>query len=171
MAAADPDRTPTAISYRHAMAQFATGVCVVGTVDGGIRYGMTVNSLASVSLDPLLLMFGCERDASLHAPLMAAGVWTVSVLGAQQRPIAEWFAKRGQPGVDQYDGQVVRAGDVTGAPIIEAALAWFECRTWRTHDGGDHTIVVGEVLDLGCSEGDAAGLTYFRGRYGSIAGE
>jgi flavin reductase (DIM6/NTAB) family NADH-FMN oxidoreductase RutF len=153
------------------MAQFATGVSVVGTVDDGIRYGMTVNSLASLSLEPLLLMFGCERDASLHAPLMAVGVWSVSVLTAQQRPVAEWFAKRGRPGVDQYDGQHARAGDVTGAPIIDGALAWFECRTWRTYEGGDHTIVVGEVLDLGCRDGDAAGLTYFRGGYGSTAGD
>ena len=153
------------------MARFATGVCVVGTVDDGVRYGMTVNSLASLSLEPLLLMIGCELDASLHAPLMESGLWSVSVLGAHQRPVAEWFAKRGRGGVDQYDDQRVHAGGVTGAPILDGALAWFECRTWRTYDGGDHTIVVGEVLDLGCTDSDAAGLTYFHGGYGSTARE
>jgi len=171
VSAAESDPTPSALSYRHAMARFATGVCVVGTEHAGVRYGMTVNSLASLSLEPLLVMFGCERDASLHAPLMASGVWSVSVLSARQRPVAEWFAKRGQRGVDQYDGQAARAGNVTGAPVLDGSLAWFECQTWRTYEGGDHTIVVGEVVDLGCSDEAADALTYFRGAYGSTGGE
>ena len=151
------------------MSRFATGVCVVGTERDGIRYGMTVNSLASLSLQPLLLMFGCERDASLHEPLLASGAWAVSVLSAEQRPIAEWFAKRGQRGIDQFESFPVRPGPATGAPLLDGALATFECRTWRTYDGGDHTIVVGEVVAAGCDD-DGEALTYFRSAYGTTSG-
>ena len=148
------------------MARYATGVSVVATVHDGVRYGMTVNSLTSVSLDPLLMLFCCERDASLHAPLLASGTWAVSVLSAEQQDVAAWFATRGRPGVDQFDGQRAHPGAATGAPVFEGALAWFECRTWATYDGGDHTIVVGELLDLGCGP-DTPGLLYFRSAYAS----
>ena len=150
------------------MSRYATGVSVVATSYDGVRYGMTVNSLTSVSLEPTLMLFCCELDASLHQPVLATGVWAVSVLPATQADVASWFATRGRPGVDQFTGQTAQPGPVTGAPILEGALAWFECRTWATYDGGDHTIVVGEVLDMGCGE-DRPGLLYFRSSYGATA--
>jgi flavin reductase (DIM6/NTAB) family NADH-FMN oxidoreductase RutF len=150
------------------MSRYATGVSVVATLHEGVRYGMTVNSLTSVSLDPTLMLFCCELDASLHEPLLAAGSWAVSVLSARQQETATWFATRGRPGVDQFNGQSARPGALTGAPVLDGAVAWFECRTWATYDGGDHTIVVGEVLDLGCSD-EGPGLLYFRGAYGVTA--
>jgi flavin reductase (DIM6/NTAB) family NADH-FMN oxidoreductase RutF len=146
------------------MARFATGVSVVATTHDGVRYGMTVNSLTSVSLEPTLVLFCCERDASLHDPLLSSGAWAVSVLSAGQQDAAAWFATRGLAGVDQFEGQNARAGHLTGAPLLNDALAWFECRTWASYDGGDHTIVVGEVLDLGCGD-EAPALLYFRSRY------
>jgi len=155
-------------AYRHAMSRYATGVSVVATVHEGVRYGMTVNSLTSVSLEPTLMLFCCERDASLHEPVLAAGVWAVTVLPATQQDVASWFATRGRPGVDQFTGQTAEPGRATGAPILDGALAWFECRTWATYDGGDHTIVVGEVLDMGCGE-DTPALLYFRSSYGATA--
>ena len=168
MQAAQPSRRFDPHAYRHAIARYATGVSVVATVHEGVRYGMTVNSLTSVSLEPTLMLFCCERDASLHDPVLASGSWAVSVLPAEQQDVAAWFATRGRPGVDQFNGQTASPGGVTGAPVLAGALAWFECRTWATYDGGDHTIVVGEVLDLGCGE-DAPGLLYFRGAYAATA--
>ena len=146
------------------MSRYATGVSVVATTYDGVRYGMTVNSLTSVSLEPTLVLFCCEHDASLHEPLIASGSWAVSVLSAAQQESASWFATRGRPGVDQFNGQAAHEGALTGAPVLDGALAWFECRTWATYDGGDHTIVVGEVLDLGCGDDDA-GLLYHRSKY------
>ena len=150
------------------MARYATGVSVVATLHDGVRYGMTVNSLTSVSLDPLLTLFCCERDASLHGPVLASGTWAVSVLSAAQQDVAAWFATRGRPGVDQFEGQAAHPGAATGSPVLDGALAWFECRTWATYDGGDHTIVVGELLDLGCGD-ERPGLLYFRSAYSSTA--
>src|SRR5437763_220022 len=146
------------------MARYATGVSVVAVSHDGVRYGMTVNSLASVSLEPLLMLFCCERDSSLHEPLLAAGTWAVSVLSAAQQDQAAWFATRGRPGIDQFEGRTARAGAATGAPILDGALATFECRTWATYDGGDHTIVVGEVVDLQCGDDEPA-LLYHRSKY------
>ena len=169
MPEAEPAKRFDPHDFRHAMARYATGVSVVATVHDGVRYGMTVNSLTSVSLDPVLMLFCCERDASLHGPVLTSGTWAVSVLSAAQQDIASWFATRGRPGVDQFEGQVAEPGGATGAPVLAGALAWFECRTWATYDGGDHTIVVGELLDLGCGR-DEQGLLYFRSAYSSTAG-
>jgi flavin reductase (DIM6/NTAB) family NADH-FMN oxidoreductase RutF len=154
--------------YRHAVGRFATGVTVVGASWEGVRYGMTVNSFTSVSLDPLLVLFCCERDASLHDPLLSSGSWGVSVLAADQQEDAAWFATRGGPGVDQFTDRSTRRGPVTGSPLLREGLAWMECRTWATYDGGDHTIVVGEVVHLALGE-DAPPLLYFRSAYRTVA--
>ena len=168
MTEAVPSSPLTPGDFRHTVARFATGVTVVGTVDNGVRYGMTVNSLTSVSLDPLLVLFCCERDASLYEPVLRAGCWGVSVLGVDQQDDAAWFAKRGGAGIDQFDGRAVTAGPATGAPLLDHSLAWLECRTWATYDGGDHTIIVGEVVDLALGDIDRP-LLYFRSDYHTTA--
>jgi len=150
------------------VSRFSTGITVVSTAHDGVRYGMTVNSFTSVSLDPVLVLFCCERDSSLHDPLLASGVWGVSVLAASQQAVSQWFATRGKPGVDQFDEWSCRAGEVTGSPLIDGALAWFECRTWGIYDGGDHTIVVGEVVDLGAGDDDGPPLLWDRGTYRTL---
>src|SRR5436305_4596528 len=147
------------------MSRLASGVTVVSVVADGRFHGMTVNSLTSVSLDPLLVLLCCERDASLHEPLMATGAWAVSILTAEQAEVSRWFATRERREVDQFADLDVRPGDHTGAPILRQALAWIECRTWATYDGGDHTIVVGEVLALDIARDDAP-LIYVRSDYG-----
>ena len=160
----------TAPAFRHVMSRLAGGVTVVATVDGdGVAHGMTVNALTSVSLDPVLVLFCCERDASLHAPVLASGRWTVSMLTAEQEKLARWFATRERRGTDQFAGLATRPGAHTGVPILVESLAWLECRTWATYDGGDHTIVVGEVLDLGLGADDVDPLLYFASDYRTLS--
>jgi flavin reductase (DIM6/NTAB) family NADH-FMN oxidoreductase RutF len=156
------------VAFRHVVGRFATGVTVVTTVADGRAHGMTVNSFTSVSLDPLLVLFCCEHDAALHAPVLAAGAWAVSVLAADQQEVAAWFATRAEPGVDQFAGWASRPGPVTAAPLLDGALGWLECRTWATYDGGDHTVILGEVVGLQTGA-DAAPLLYFRSSYGTTA--
>jgi flavin reductase (DIM6/NTAB) family NADH-FMN oxidoreductase RutF len=153
--------------FRHVMSRFAAGVTVVSTVHDGVRYGMTVNSLASVSLDPLLVLFCCERDSTLYQPVLTSGRWAVSMLTGDQQQIAQWFATRGTPGEDQFGDVPCGDGRRTGAPVVEGALAWLECRTWANYDGGDHIIVVGEVLDLALG-GEAEPLLYFNSEYRTV---
>jgi len=156
-------------TFRHVMSRFASGVTVVSTVDAaGHAHGMTVNALTSVSLDPLLVLFCCEKDASLHAPLMRSGSWAVSMLAAAQIEVSEWFAARERRGTDQFAGLDVRPGAHTGAPVLADALGWIECRTWATYDGGDHSIVVGEVLAIDIARDDDP-LLYFRSSYRTVS--
>lgn len=155
--------------YRHVVSRFATGVTVVSTVVGGIRYGLTVNSFTSVSLDPLLVLFCCEIDCEFHEPVLTAGRWGVSVLSQAQADDATWFATRGVPGVDQFTGRAgVRSGPALAVPLLTGALATFECRTWTTYEGGDHTVVIGEVIDATLTN-DVDPLLYFGSDYRGIA--
>lgn len=151
------------------MGHLATGITVVSVVEDGVRYGMTVNSLTSVSLDPVLALFCCQRDATLHAPLLRAGEWAVSVLTVDQEDAARWFATRGRPGVDRFTDWAATPGPHTGAPVLAGSLAWLECRTWATYDGGDHTIVVGTVLDMAVAQ-ERPPLLYFRHAYRGLDG-
>jgi flavin reductase (DIM6/NTAB) family NADH-FMN oxidoreductase RutF len=155
--------------YRRVVSRFATGVTVVSTVVEGVRYGLTVNSFTSVSLDPLLVLFCCEIDCEFHAPVLAAGRWGVSVLSEDQAEDSAWFATRGMPGVDQFEGRPgVRIGPALGMPLLAGSLATFECRTWTTYEGGDHTVVVGEVVDA-TTRADGDPLLYFGSHYRGVA--
>lgn len=164
--AAEPEGVDTA-QFRQVMSRLASGVTVVSIDDGGVWHGMTVNAITSVSLDPVLMLFCCERTAAMHDPLLRVGSWAVSVLTSAQEDASRWFATRERAGEDQFSGWRVRSGSLTHAPILGDALAWFECRTTATYDGGDHTIVVGEVLDLGI-DNDSDPLVYFRRGYTTV---
>jgi flavin reductase (DIM6/NTAB) family NADH-FMN oxidoreductase RutF len=155
--------------YRHVVSRFATGVTVVSTVVDGVRYGLTVNSFTSVSLDPLLVLFCCEIDCEFHEPVLTAGRWGVSVLSETQAEDATWFATRGVPGVDQFTGRPgVRSGRMLAVPLLTDALATFECRTWTTYEGGDHTVVIGEVVEATITN-DGDPLLYFGSAYRGVA--
>lgn len=154
--------------FRRVVGRFATGVTVVTTVADGEPHGMTANSLTSVSLDPVLVLICVDRTARLLPALDVSGTWAVSVLPAGMDGVSRRFARRAEPGVDQFVGVPVRPGPVTGAPVVEGALAVLECRTWATYDGGDHAIVLGEVLGLEApADGDP--LLHFEGRYRGLA--
>lgn len=135
-------------ALRRAYGTFATGVTVV-TVGGGTAHGMTANSFTSVSLEPPLVLVCVERGAVMHTSLSVARCFGVSILGADQEGVARHFANRHRPlGLAQFELVTWRPGRLTGVPLIEGAVAHFECGVWRTYDGGDHTIFLGKVLSL-----------------------
>jgi flavin reductase (DIM6/NTAB) family NADH-FMN oxidoreductase RutF len=148
---------------RPAFAAFATGITVV-TTGGASPHGMTANSFTSVSLDPPLVLVCVDRDAVMHRTLVAGGAFGVSVLAAHQESVARLFADRSRPlGRAQFDGVGWTPGRRTGAPMIDGALAHFECELWQRFAGGDHTIFVGRLLSLARRPGDA--LVFFHGRF------
>lgn len=150
-------------ALRRAFGAFATGVTVV-TTGGPSPHGMTANSFTSVSLDPPLVLVCVDRDAVMHRTLTTTGTFGVSVLAAHQEQVARHFADRWRPlGMAQFDGISWAAGRRTGAPMIDGAVAQFECELWRTHDGGDHSIFVGRLLSLTRQADDA--LVFFHGRF------
>jgi flavin reductase (DIM6/NTAB) family NADH-FMN oxidoreductase RutF len=129
-------------SFRQAAGQFPGGIVVVTT---GAGHAMTVSAFTSVSLEPPLVLFCAEKIARFHDAVLAAGSWAVSILAEDDEKTARWLALRGRPLDGQLDGVAHHPGPVTGAPLLDAALATLECVTAAVHDGGDHSIVVGRV--------------------------
>ncbi|MSQ41468.1 MAG: flavin reductase [Dehalococcoidia bacterium] len=156
-------------AFRTLLGRFATGVTVVTSVDGGTPLGMTANAFSSVSLNPLLVLVCVDRKASMYEPLLRSGHFAVNILAADQQPVAAFFARsgRGVDGGGSMGGVQYRMGK-TGSPLIEGSLGWLDCRVWRQYDGGDHTILVGEVVDMELTTSDAVPLLFFGGGYGSF---
>jgi len=147
--------------FRHALGRFPSGVTVV-TVrgDDGRDYGMTVSAFASVSLDPPLVLVCIGDDATIAGAVATAGHFAVSVLAEDQEAAARRFA---DSEADRFAGTAVSRG-VTGMALIDGAVARLECVIVARHRGGDHTIVVGEVLAAAAVE-DGRPLVYQRGDY------
>lgn len=156
--------------FRRAAGRFATGIVVVTTRLDGIDHAMTVTAFTSVSLEPLLVLFCAEKIARFHDSVLASGAWAVSVLDAGAEKTARWLATRGRPLEGQLDAFRHRPGPVTGAPILADALSALECRTAAVHDGGDHSIVVGEVLGVSEPSPDGEPLLYYGSRYRRLSG-
>jgi flavin reductase len=162
---------PTPDEFRHAVGRFATGVTVVASCHGDILHGMTANAFASVSLDPLLVLVCVDRSAGMHDLLPAAGTFAVSVLAADQQGESIWFASPRRPaGTDQFDDVAWSRAPVTGCPVLEGSVAWLDCRLVASHEAGDHTIYVGEVLAVG-HDPDREPLLYYASSYRSVAPE
>jgi flavin reductase (DIM6/NTAB) family NADH-FMN oxidoreductase RutF len=158
-------------AFRRAAGQFPTGIVVVSTSLHGTGHAMTVSAFTSVSLEPLLVLFCAEKVARFHDAVLETGLWAVSVLDEDSEKAAHWLATRGRPLDGQLDTIPHHPGPLTGAPILEVALAAMECRTYAVHDGGDHSIVVGEVLGVTEPAGRGAPLLYHAGRYRRLAPE
>lgn len=155
--------------FRQAFGRFATGVSVLTTRWQHLDYAMTANSLTSLSLDPPLMLFCVHDDSRFGEAVRASGIWGLSILPSSARATASWLATPARPVRGQLDQVPHRRGRVHDVPLLEGALTTMECATVAVHPGGDHSIVVGEVLDvqLPADAGDA--LVFYRGRYGSIA--
>jgi flavin reductase len=154
--------------YRRTAGRFATGICVATSRDGGIDHAMTVSSFTSVSLEPVLVLICVEIEARFHDAVLAAGVWGVSVLDGDGRPVADWLASRGRPLHGQLDRAPHHYGPATGVALLDAATATLECRTRAVYPGGDHSIVLGEVLAATVSEASETALVHHRGAYTRI---
>ena len=150
-------------SLRDAFGQFATGVTVVTTVSAtGNPIGITVNSFSSVSLEPALVSWSLDSNARRYKEFSEAKYFTISVLTEDQEGISNLFAERSWDDsvfedVEWYKGD----NDV---PQIQGVSARFHCKTAHLYKGGDHLIIVAEVLDYECEA--AAPLVFCQGRYG-----
>ena len=156
-------RTPnfSSLDFRGALGMFATGVTIVTARDAeGRRVGITANSFNSVSLAPPLVLWSLSRRAAALQSFAAASHYAINILAADQRALADRFAARG---ADRFEGVALREG-YCGAPVIEGAVAVFECFNRSRYDEGDHVIFVGEVEHCEYRAG-AAPLIFHGGRY------
>ena len=129
---------------RQAMGTFATGVTVVTTInDAGNPRGFTANSFTSVSLDPPLVLVCLAKEASSCSTFSSSGKFCVNILAEDQQDICSLFAA---PVRDRFEQIEWRSG-VTGSPIIENVISWFECENHNVVDAGDHIILIGRVIE------------------------
>ena len=132
--------------FRDALGLFPTGVAVVTTLNAkGERLGVTVSSFASVSLDPPLISFGLAKSAHSFGDWLATAHFAVNVLAEEQEHLSSKFAR---PLSDKWSDLSPRRGLVIEAPLLEEALAWFECVKFAQYDGGDHLLILGRILSL-----------------------
>ena len=152
----DPD------TFRSVLGRFASGITVVTTLGpDGADIGMTVSAFCSLSLDPPLVLICIDRQASAFAALEAAEHFAINILSSDQEAISRRFASDD----DRFSGLGYRRG-VTGAALLDDALAYLECRHHARHDGGDHVIFVGEVEAASAQRGHP--LLYYRGGYAQL---
>ena len=148
-------------TLRDALGCFATGVTVVTCVDEhGGPAGLTVNSFTSVSLDPPLLLVCVHKMASSAPALIGASHFAVNVLQTGQQPASITFSQR----VENRFGDTPWSCGEAGAPILKDSLSVFECERFAVYDGGDHHILVGQVVKASF-DASLDPLLSFRGRY------
>ena len=149
---------------REAAGAFVTGVTIVTTSADDGQFGCTANAVASLSLEPPLMLVCLDRAANTHPRMMEASTFVINVIraGAENEALCRLFAAEARR---QVRRRAVPAG-TGGAPILDAALAWLECELDRTYEGGDHTIFVGRVIDAAADEGEP--LIFHRGRFSTL---
>jgi flavin reductase (DIM6/NTAB) family NADH-FMN oxidoreductase RutF len=146
--------------FREVFGRFATGVAVITSASPAGAGGMTANALCSLSLEPLLALVCFENQARTLPIVREAQRFAVNVLAADQEELAGVFASK-MPEVEKLQG--VRHGLRNGVPVIDGALAWAICELLELIAGGDHTIAIGRVTELGLGDGDP--LLWYSGRY------
>ena len=146
--------------FREVFGRFATGVAVITSTGPAGAGGMTANAICSLSLDPLLALVCFENRARTLPIVREAGRFAVNILSAGQEHLARLFASK-LPEDEKLDTVAHRTE--AGVPIIDGALAWAACELRELISGGDHTIVIGEVIALGLGVGEP--LLWYSGRY------
>jgi len=149
--------------FRAVLGRFPSGVTVVTTkADDGIDHGMTVSAFCSVSLDPPLVLICIEKTASAHSALTAANGFVVNILSAKQEQLARRFSI---VDIDRFEG-VGFTRSAKGYAALDDVLAVIECDRVSTCEGGDHTIILGEVQATRAESGTP--LLYYRGGYAQL---
>ncbi|MCZ6501742.1 MAG: flavin reductase [Gammaproteobacteria bacterium] len=146
--------------FRTALGQFATGVTVVTAQDGESGYiATTASSFNSVSMDPPLILWSIDNGARSLPAYEKAEHFVVNILAADQVGVSNHCARQQEDKFADLDFDL----NAYGVPALRGCSAYFHCKTRYLYEGGDHTIIVGEVLQFEASERD--GLLFHQGRY------
>lgn len=150
-------------AFRDALGGYPTGVTIVTTVNTeGIDVGVTANSFCSVSLSPPLVLWCLGRTSRAFDTFMATNHFAIHVLANDQDALAMRFARQD---VDRFAGLQCQRGE-GGVALLDGCAARLECRAATRHDGGDHAILVGEVLRFEHSSREP--LVFNRGRFARL---
>lgn len=148
---------------REVLGHFASGVTVVTALTGEGPIGFTCQSFSSLSLEPPLVVFAPGRSSTTWPRLRDLGRFCVNVLAEGQDDVSQNFARSG---VDKFEG-VRWTSSAGGSPVLDGVVAWIDAALWAEYDGGDHTLVAAQVLDLG-ADAERRPLLFHRGAYGFL---
>ena len=152
-------------AFKEALRGWASGVTVVTSRAGDKVHGMTVSAFSSVSADPPLVLVCANRASKTHGVIEEGGVFAVNILAEHQQDVSNVFASSKHED-SRLERVRWREGE-TGAPLIDEALASFECEVRSAHHEGSHTIYIGRVEAVHTT--DAAPLLYYKGGYRSLS--
>ena len=155
--------------FKRALGHFATGVTVVTTWDDDAQpTGLTASAMSSVSLEPPLVLVCVSHKSQSYPSFKPGRTFAVNVLASDQEALARRFASSSLSGKEKFEGVAYHKSPL-GLPMIDDALAEFECTIVHAYPGGDHTIFVGQVeaLDARGDKGREP-LLYYRGRFGRL---
>ena len=153
----------SARDLRDALGLFATGIAIATTTDEGERIGITINSFASVSMAPPLVLFSAAKSLRSYQSFEKSAGFTINLLARDQKDLSARFARAGEEKWRELDAVPGQHGGV----ILRACLAVFDCKIYQCYDGGDHGIFVGEVVALRSSP-EVDPLVYFKSNYHEI---
>lgn len=149
-------------SFKSAWRKFATGVAVITTIEPtGQIHGMTANSVASISLNPLLIMASVGHERESNRLIKKTGRFALSVLSNKQRDVAIYYSTTRDQDLESSPVDFIFTKN--GSGIVPDCLSFMDCHTVNQHEVGDHTIFIASVDELGTSQGQP--LTYYNGTY------
>jgi flavin reductase (DIM6/NTAB) family NADH-FMN oxidoreductase RutF len=149
---------------RKIFGKWATGVTVVTTDGPAGKGGLTANAVASLSLDPPLVLVAVAKNAGSYSEIRQNGCYAINILALEQEDASKRFAT---PGPKDFSAFAWKTA-VTGAPILEGSLGYVDCRLHEVLPGGDHDIFVGEIV-AGEAREEGDPLMYFSGKYRRLA--
>jgi flavin reductase (DIM6/NTAB) family NADH-FMN oxidoreductase RutF len=150
---------------RRIFGRFATGVTVLSTIADKEAWGMTANAVTSLSLEPPLVLVAVVRNSATDGYLKTCRCFALNILGAEQRDLSTRFS---EPGPRDFSDLETKTA-VTGCPILVDAIAWVDCRVVDIFSGGDHEIVIGEIVAGDAHRGDKKPLLFYSGQYARLA--
>lgn len=153
----------TPATLRRALGSFATGVTIVTAQGKAGDVGVTANSFSSVSLEPPMVLWSLRKASTSLSAFTESGAFAVHILASHQQALSDRFARAS---ADKFTGLAITRG-FGGAPLIDDCAARFQCRLAFQYDGGDHVILVGEIMEF--EHSDHPPLVFHGGRYSAIA--
>jgi flavin reductase (DIM6/NTAB) family NADH-FMN oxidoreductase RutF len=147
-------------TFRNAMGKFATGVTIITTSVNNHVHGMTANAFMSVSINPRLVLISIGEKANMNQYIKDSGKFAISILAKDQQDMSMYFAGQIK------ENRVIDFNWFQEIPVIRDSIANITCNVYASHQAGDHTLYIGEVIDLLVEDGEP--LTFFEGKYGNL---
>ena len=154
--------------FRNVMGRFATGVTVVTTEVDGAVHGMTANAFSSLSLKPLLLLVCIDNNGSSAEWFDGCQHFAINILARDQEAVSNHFASSKRH--DNPMGAFAYSTASTGAPVLDDTIAYADCVVHERLAGGDHTILIGRVVDAKIGREDVEPLLFWGGQYRVLEG-